>query len=151
MRQDNIDFPKLRYTKIILHGKINNSTMRCHIYFSGTHITVTKHILFKINFNGFTLQGFMIHTFLTDPFLTPLTCKMIHDIITLFYLRSPDTVTTITITSITFSILQISKLAHRVGDQLSAGIINGREPRKLEPINIANDQGTTLVLITLFF
>ena len=76
---------------------------------------------------------------------------MIHDNITVFYLRSPDTVTTITITAITFSILnQISKLAHGVGDQLSAGIINGREPRKLEPINIANDQGTTLVLIPHF-
>ena len=73
---------------------------------------------------------------------------MIHDIITLVYLHSPDTVITITIT---FSILnQISKLAHRVGDQLSAGIINGLEPRKLEPINIANDQGMTLVLIPHF-
>ena len=45
---------------------------------------------------------------------------------------------------------QISELAHRVGHQLSAGIINakfGRELRKLEQINIVNDQGTTLVLI----
>ena len=46
---------------------------------------------------------------------------------------------TITITAITFSILnkisKFQKLAHRVGDQLSAVIINGRERRKLELIN----------------
>ena len=60
-----------------------------------------------------------------DPFLT----KMIHNIIALIHLRSPDTVITITITAITFSILnqfQISELAHRVGDQLSVGIINAK-------------------------